>query len=255
MILKAEEKHKEQIMLLWNKAFGDGVNDIQRYLVTLFQYILVYEEQDIVKGMLAVLPVTLDDKKGGYIYAVTTDEKFRGQGICRALVEYVKQSKNYDFLVLVPQNQGLFELYRKMDFKDASASLKKEIQVSGDAENEITIENLTSFEYEAVRNKYFYRIIKWGSEILLFAQEMYDGTFCKVIDEKNEESFAFLYKDGEKVVIKELLSKTPDKIASEIGGFFGADKVVYSYPDKSANPDYMIYKENDKGLYFGIYLD
>lgn len=257
MIHKASEKHKEQIITLWNKAFGDKAESVRTYLDTILEYIFVYADEDTVKGMMTVLPVSLEKKNGGYIYAVATDEKFRGQGVCRTLIESVKANKNYDFLVLVPQNEGLFALYEKMEFKKSAAERKKEMYIADDIKSEALMEEITAGEYESVRNDYFgeENIIKWGEEMLSFSQKMYNGKFYKVTSEDEKESYAFLYATKESVVIKELLSQTPDQAAECIGRSFGVGKVVYSFPDKCGNPDYMIYGERENGLYFGIYLD
>ena len=104
MILPAGPCHKEQIVALWSDAFGDRAEDVERYLETILEYFLVYEEDGIVKGMLSVLPVSFFEQNGGYIYAVVTDKKYRGQGICNKLMEFVKANNKYDFLALKPQN-------------------------------------------------------------------------------------------------------------------------------------------------------
>ena len=78
MILPANKCHKEQIINLWQEAFGDKTEDIKKYLNTIFKYFLVYEENGIVKGMLSVLPV-----KTYQMHLVTSSgEKLPAHSIC-----------------------------------------------------------------------------------------------------------------------------------------------------------------------------
>lgn len=254
MILPASAHHKEQIIDLWSSAFGDKTEDVKRYLETLFKYFLVYEEDGIVKGMLSVLPVSFSGKKGGYIYAVTTHKCYRGQGICNKLMECVKADKSYDFLVLKPQNDGLFEFYGKMGFKKVACLSKKELCI-GETKKEYQLKELTAQEYEIARNTYFdEEIIKWDSNMLSFAKDMYGGGFYAVEKDGESLGLAFLYKDKNVVMIKELLAEN-ECAGSFIAKEFDCQKAVITCYDQNGNDGFMIYPEDIKRIYFNIYLD
>lgn len=255
MILPAELRHKEQIIELWKNAFGDNTEDIRKYLDTIFKYFFVYEEDDIVKGMLSVLPVSFCDKNGGYIYAVTTHSQYRGQGICNKLMEYVKADRLYDFLVLKPQNEGLFDFYEKMGFKKVPCLSKKESFVEN-LQNDYQLKELTVQEYEESRNQYFGEgIIKWNSAMLSFAKDMYAGEFYAV--EKNEKrvGLAFLYKEKNTAIIKELLSKEEKNISNFIAGSLRCQKAEVTCFDSKGTDGFMIYPEFSNKVYFNIYFD
>ena len=116
MIIFAEEKHKKQIISLWREAFGDGEDEISFYLENILKYLVVFIEKERVCGMLAMLPVAMGDKKGRYIYAVATKKTERGRGISTALLDFAKQyieRNGENFLVLVPQEESLFDFYKK----------------------------------------------------------------------------------------------------------------------------------------------
>ena len=256
MIIKANESHKEQIISLWSDAFRDKKEDVEKYLDTLLKYFLVYEEDGIVKGMLSVLPVTLHDKKGGYIYAVVTHPGYRSRGICRALMESVKQDTEYDFLVLVPQNKGLFAFYDKMDFTEVSFLKKDEASVSEEAESYV-LKTLTAKEYESKRNEFYKdkNFIQWNDDILEFAKNMYGGSFLEIFENGKSVGVAFLYAEKEKVFIKELLCENHREVAEKIGGVLKAEKVNFVYESKYAEPTFMVFPKAYSGTKFGIYLD
>jgi len=183
MIVSAKEIHRKQIISLWSNAFGDSEGSVNKYLDTLLKYFLVYEEDSIVKGMLSVLPVTLAEKKGGYIYAVVTHPEYRGMGICRDLMERVKADKSYDFLVLVPQNKGLFDFYGKMDFTEVNFLNKNQLLLLGNSGENYSLNTISASEYEMARNTFYnnQNFIEWDSTILEFAKKMYNGDFYEVI--------------------------------------------------------------------------
>ena len=257
MILPADICHKNQIIRLWSEAFGDSPNSIDKYLETLLKYFVVYEDQGIVKGMLSVLPVTSGNKNGGYIYAVVTHPDYIGQGICRTLIESIKDNKKYDFLVLVPQNEGLFEFYEKMDFIKVPLFVKKELCVNKINESKLNLKKLTVKKYEALRNLFFgeENLIKWDTQMLFFAKAMYGGEFYEIKKAEKSGGLAFLYKEKETVLIKELITENPEEIANFLGSELGAQTVKFSYLDKNGVPTYMVFPKELSGLYFGIYFD
>lgn len=255
MILPAQLCHKEQMVTLWSYAFGDKAESVEKFLDKIFKYFLVYEEDGIVKGMLSVLPVTFYGKNGGYIYAVTTHKKFRGQGICSKLMETVKADKKYNFLVLKPQNDNLFEFYEKMGFKKVSQLEKEKNYAKKVKKSEYKFKILSAEEYETARNSYFgENIIKWDSRMLSYAKDMYNGNFYAIDDGKNF-GCAFAYCDENTAVIKEMLSEEHEIIANLIANILECEKVVITFNKQNGNEGFMIYPKDVKNGYFNIYLD
>lgn len=254
MILPAIARHKGQIIDLWNKAFGDKAEDIERYLKTILEYFLVYEEGGTVKGMLSVLPISFCGKNGGYVYAVTTLNEYRGQGICNRLMEYVKADKKYDFLVLKPQNESLIDFYKKMDFEKVPQFTKKEICVK--EKEDYQLKKLSALDYEMARDVYFgEEIIKWDSKMLTFAKNMYGGEFYAVEENGRSIGIAFAYQDENMAVIKELLAEEHEKIANFIAYEMGCAKAEYMYRNLDGNEGFMTYPKDIKNSYFNIYFD
>lgn len=81
------------------------------------------EEDGAVIAMLFALPLTLahgeETQKAAYLYAVATDEAFRGRGVCRALMEFAERTlrKRYvSCLLLVPETEKLASYYETMGY-------------------------------------------------------------------------------------------------------------------------------------------
>lgn len=254
MIIQADLSHKEQITELWSNAFGDSIENVNNYLETLLKYFFVYEDSGIIKGMLSVLPVSYKNKKGGYIYAVVTHPGYRGQGICNSLIKFVKENTKYDFLVLVPQNQELYNFYSKMDFVPVSLFCFKKEFVKKKSNHCFKMKRITVKEYEKARNEYFSGdLFEWDAEILSFAKKMYGGDFYE-IETEYEKGFAFLYKEKNTVIIKDFLIENYEEVANMIGLKLDCESVIFSYSDENKE-SYMIYPENFDKRYFSIYLD
>ena len=80
-----------------------------------------------VDGVLAAALYWFDcsyqGKPMAYLYGVATDKKFRGQGICRALMENTHSHLKYlgyAGAILVPAGEGLSQMYEKMGYTTCS---------------------------------------------------------------------------------------------------------------------------------------
>lgn len=76
-------------------------------------------EDDKVVSMLFAMDVTLDGAKGKYIYAVATDENYRGKGYMSKLFRKVSDEfkDEYDFFCLKPMSESLFDYYGRLGFE------------------------------------------------------------------------------------------------------------------------------------------
>jgi GNAT superfamily N-acetyltransferase len=107
---------------LWKQAFGDDDGFLSLFFATAYvpqrcRYITV-------DGQLAAALYWFDCSYNGtkcaYIYAVATAPAFRGQGLCRRLMDDTHealQAQNYAGAILVPGEPGLFEMYRKLGYR------------------------------------------------------------------------------------------------------------------------------------------
>ena len=108
---------------LWKQAFGDTDAEIDSFFKTVYPEATGFcaEEDGAVIAMLFALPLTLahgeEMQKAAYLYAVATDEAFRGRGVCRSLMEFAEKTlrKRYvSCLLLVPDTEKLASYYETM---------------------------------------------------------------------------------------------------------------------------------------------
>lgn len=108
---------KKQIVSLWHRVFEDSEEDILFFLNHCKNYkCLGYFVDGSLVSMLFLVDCMYSSKSGKYMYAVCTDEEYRNQGLCGALIE---ESKKYmqSFLWLIPAEDDLFDFYGKFGFE------------------------------------------------------------------------------------------------------------------------------------------
>ena len=123
-----EQPGKEQVsqlVRLWKEAFGEYDGFWELFLETAF---LPEHCRCITEGGQAIAGLYWFDCSYGhdkiaYVYAVVTDPSQRGRGLCRKLmadVHTMLQSQGYSSVMLVPADEGLREMYRKMGYADCT---------------------------------------------------------------------------------------------------------------------------------------
>lgn len=106
---------------LWKQAFGDSDSFLDGFFRTSFSpnrcRCVTLSGQ--LTAALYWFDCQWEGKKVAYLYAVATDEKFRGKGLCRALMEDTHRhlkTLGYAGAALVPGNEDLFALYEKLGY-------------------------------------------------------------------------------------------------------------------------------------------
>lgn len=255
MIRFFEEKDRKTVILIWQDAFGDNEKYISEFLDIFGKYMLVLEKCGKIVSMLMLFPVTINGEKGRYIYAVATDKAFRNQGFAGELVEYAKnfiKEENEKFLVLLPQNSGLFGFYKKFGFCELKCAKKIDKAISFHEKNDILTEEITPCEYFKLREDYFSdrKYVKWDIDMLGFFAKMYNGKYLKLSKNGKTIACAFCHIRGDKIVISELLTR--GNVLDNIGGFFGKSRILGFKESKNGERFAMIYPESFSGCYFGI---
>lgn len=160
-------KYREGVISLWNKTFKDSRERIENYLDNMCKNNMVLiTEEDKVIAMASILPVTIRDKKGRYVYAVATDENYRGKGHGKAIMEEIDKvikERDEHFAVLVPASKSLFDFYEKLGYNQtvfAPPEIKiKEVgdKIGPEEYFKIRDEILKDFDY-----------VKWSEESLKY---------------------------------------------------------------------------------------
>lgn len=112
----------DHLKRLWQAVFQDPGDYIEGFFVHAFspdRCLLAWENGEAA-AMVHWLDMTCRGKKVAYIYAVATARRFRGRGLCRALMDRAHsllEQRGYAGAVLVPQEGGLFHMYKKMGYE------------------------------------------------------------------------------------------------------------------------------------------
>lgn len=229
---------------LWKQAFGDTDDYLDLFFGTAFAPMrsLCAMDGDAVTAAMYWLDAEFDGKPIAYLYAVATDEHYRGRGLCRRLTEQahrILHDRGYAGAILVPAEPGLFIMYGKMGYQTCSAVA----EWTAPAGEPMSLTELTPKEY-AVRRREMLSpgaVIQEGVtlELLVGMGKFYagDGVLLAAL------------KDGASVWVPELLgdrSKTPGIVAAleaKTGKFRGPgeDKAFAMYIgfDDTPAPAYL----------------
>lgn len=114
-----------QLRNLWQLSFGDEGGFIDIFFEKGFH--LERCRCITISGQIAAalywFETACRGQKLAYLYGVATDPQYRGQGLCRRLMEDTHVhllSLGYCGVLLVPQKEGLREMYRKMGYQDCT---------------------------------------------------------------------------------------------------------------------------------------
>ncbi len=119
------ETHIWQLLKLWKDAFGEYDGFWELFLKTGFlpDHCRCITENGQVLAGLYWFDCFCGTDKIAYIYAVVTDPNHRGRGLCRKLLQDVHAhlaARGYASAMLVPADEGLRHMYRKLGYKDCT---------------------------------------------------------------------------------------------------------------------------------------
>lgn len=140
---------------LWQQAFGDTEDFLDLFFSVGYdrQRSLCVCDGELVAAAMYWLDCTCDGRRLAYLYAVATDEAFRGRGLCRALTEQahrVLKERGYAGAILVPAERGLFTMYGKMGYRTCASVGEWEALPAGDR---LVLTEVSKDEYAARRRK------------------------------------------------------------------------------------------------------
>ncbi len=144
-----------QLKDLWCLAFGDPPEFVDQFFATGFspERCLFLCQEDKVVSALYWFDCLRGADKFAYIYAVATHPEYRGQGLCRQLMEAAHrhlQSQGYAGAILVPGSRELFFLYEKLGYLPFSPVQKRTLSAGAAA---IPLTRLSPADYFAARLK------------------------------------------------------------------------------------------------------
>ena len=249
-----EQPGKEQIrqlVQLWKEAFGEYNGFWELFLDTGFlpdHCRCIMENGQPIAG-LYWFDCSCGDDKIAYVYAVVTDSRQRGRGLCRKLMADTHahlKGKGYSSVMLVPADAGLREMYRKMGYEDCTTIGKLSCKSAGTAAE---IRNVSREEYAALRRK----LLPEGSVL----QESIQLVFLEAQSQlfAGKDFLLAAYLEGETLHGLELLGN--NHAAPEILTAVGCAEGIFQIPGKET-PFAMIHKLTEDAFtpaYLGFSFD
>ena len=152
-----DEGMNEQLIRLWQEAFGDSREFAELYMGSAYSpsHCRCATEDGELLAVLHIMDCTVHGKLYAYVYAAATAENARGRGIFRGLIadteEYLKKN-GYSGMVLSAGDDGLIAMYEKLGFSRISGLAPVEAKADG---GKITgLKRLNAEEYVRERKKH-----------------------------------------------------------------------------------------------------
>lgn len=257
MIGYAKEEDFEKIICLWHRVFGDNKDVIRKYLDRFYDRVLVYRNNDEILGISSLLPISVKNRLGYYVYAVATDEAHRGKGIASKMIEYAKGlCKKEEFLILVPAKASLFEFYKRFGFYEISCITKKQDFEYREDLPKLSLTEISPTEFLILRKEFFKNnsFFEWDIDILNLMHDCFGTKFLKTADNK---SFVACDVFENTVTVKEICADKKDyeSILASVRRHFGMDIYSYAFPEKTKTPSAMVFGAKFHKPYFNLALD
>lgn len=146
-------KQYQQLIALWQEAFGDTEEFVDGFFCTGFsparcRCITVNRK---VAAALHWLDVTCGEQRFAYLYAVAVEEKRRGKGLFRELMADTHAHlalRGYDGVLLVPQTEQLRGLYEKLGYRTCTTVAEF---TAGAGDTPLTLQRIDREEYARLR--------------------------------------------------------------------------------------------------------
>lgn len=145
-----------QLLALWKEVFGEYDGFWELFLETAFltDHCRCILEGGQVTAGLYWFDCSCGDNRIAYIYGVVTDPRHRGKGLCRKLmadVHALLKNQGYASVMLVPADEGLRKMYRKMGYDDCTSVSTISCTAGGTAAE---IRSIGVKEYAALRRNF-----------------------------------------------------------------------------------------------------
>ena len=216
MIRIADITDKSRIKELWKLCFTDTDKFIAFYFAKVFrpEDTLILEEDGLIKAALQIIPYTI--KTGdqilhaGYISGAMTHPAYRRQGYMVALLQAAfnkMTEREMDISFLIPQEQWLFDFYRRYGYTNAFPRFQKKITVDARLADNVSDASLINQEidyemYKSLLQRNDPVVLKTEQQISLLIED-HKISGGKIFAHSGGIAFVLLHENN--VWIKELL--------------------------------------------------
>lgn len=167
------------ISVLWQEAFGDSPECVSAFFAAFpgcRSY--VAEESGEITAMVHALPQILradSDLPAAYLYAVATLKSHRGRGLCRKLMAFAEadlKEQGFRCAVLTPGEPSLFRFYEALGYAAVFTRRRTAWEETGTPVSAAAYAQLREASLSVPHMVY-------DEATLIYAQRVYDLTFCK----------------------------------------------------------------------------
>ena len=189
-----------QLRDLWQLAFGDEETFMDAFFQNGFSSdrCRCITADGRIAAALYWFETLCSNQNLAYLYGVATHPDFRGQGLCRTLMENTRRhlkALGYQGILLVPQDEPLRNMYRNMGYQDCTTV--SEFFCTADPDP-VPIYTIESQEYTDLRRMYLppNSIIQEGNNLTFLESyaKFYKGTdFLLAAAHDGDSLFAMEY--------------------------------------------------------------
>lgn len=249
MIIKSPAPSQiHDLRRLWQQAFGDTEEYLDVFWQTAFSpdrcRCLVTENR--LAAALYWLDCACRGKKLAYLYAVATEEAFRGQGLCHRLMADTHAhlaAQGYAGAALVPGSEALFRLYADMGYRPFGGIRAFTAVANTPA---AVLRQISAQEYAVLRKSFLPEgsVLQEG-QTLAFLQ-------TQVSFYAGEGFVLAAATDGGHAFVPELLGNAP---AENITAALGVKTAAFRAPGEAPFAMYLPFTQDAPPAYFGFALD
>lgn len=217
------EKFREDIICVWNEAFGDEREYIEFFLDRCPEKAAIgCVENGLLVSVLFLLDGSIEDFGCKYLYAACTLKSCRGRGIMKELIDFAKAyyaHKDVDFIFLVPGEESLYGYYKKLGFVEKFMRAGYRIRGKKDAESEpinwcVDVKAACKRRLRLLKNQPSFC---FSEAVTLYVIDEFLNGGGKIYSDG--EGLAFVLQNGESCLVKEYLS--------EKSGFFALNLQLF----------------------------
>lgn len=230
------------------RTFGDSRESVDAFFRTAYDS--AHFAEICLKNQLVSALYWLDydwnGKKLAYIYAVATEETFRGQGYGRQLMEkahMMLQEQGYVGAVLVPAEKQLVNWYATQGYRAFYKAKKQEIS----ADTAVTVTEISAQQYAAFRQERLPKAPQPGKALYDYFAT-YGGFY------QAEDCIFAAAIQGEKVYFQEFLGDK-QKLSHIVGGLNAKTGIAWAEDEQSVFAMYYPLTETKMPHYFSFALD
>jgi ribosomal protein S18 acetylase RimI-like enzyme len=233
---------------LWMQAFGDSPESVDAFFRAAYEpsrSVVICRDDQLVSA-LYWLDYDWNGKKLAYIYAVATEESFRGQGYGRQLMKKahkVLEEQGYAGAILVPAEEHLVRWYENQGYRTFFQAKKQEL-APGAA---VPVTEISAEQYAALRRARLPNAPQPGNEVYRYFTTY--GSFYRAED----CLFAAAVQD-ERVYFQEFLGDL-QKLPQIISGLNAKNGTAFVADQSTPFAMYYPLTESEMPDYFSFALD